>query len=363
MTDFAPIRVIGLMSGTSADGVDAALVETDGETEFSFLSSLTVPYDSDLRDHLINAAQFDCPVIELMQLERRLTEVHVAACSELVKQTGHSIQDVQLIGFHGHTIRHNAEQRLTWQLGDASLLAESTQCPVVHDFRRRDIAAGGQGAPLAPLFHRMLAKPLPRPTAILNIGGVANITWIGPSEEIMAADTGPGCGLLDTWVQHQFNVPFDRDGAFSKQGSPNEAVIRDALDLPFFRKPIPKSADRFEFDAIDVTHLDAADGAATLCAITVTGVTSVVRQLPQPPKAIWVTGGGSRNPTIVSMLQRELGDVRPIEGAGLRSESLEAECFAWLAVRRIRNLPTSLPQTTRCENPTCGGSVTGNPVT
>lgn len=356
---FEPIFALGLMSGTSADGVDAALVKTDGESRFEFHHAITVPYPDLHRGQLLNAARADVPLSELLQLERELTETHVQACDDVLSQTAAvDRRELGVIGFHGHTIRHDAKRGLTWQLGDASFLSARTGCRVVHDFRRRDIAAGGQGAPLAPLFHQMLFANTKEPTVVLNLGGVANVTWIGANGEILAGDTGPGCGQLDAWAKLHLGTACDRDGELARAGTPDYEVVRRAMQTPFFQLPIPKSADRYNFDGLDLGRLGPADGAATLCAITVAAVASTVRQLPAYPNSIWVAGGGSRHPVLMEMLGKELGPVQSIEEAGCRADSLEAECFAWLAVRRLRNLATSVPETTGCSRPTCGGSVT-----
>ncbi len=355
-----PIFALGLMSGTSADGVDAALVKTDGESRFEFLCAITIPYSERLREQLLNAAEADVPLSELLQLERELTETHAQACDELLSQTAAvDRSDLGVVGFHGHTIRHDGSRGLTWQLGDASYLSAKTDCRVVHDFRRRDIAAGGQGAPLAPLFHHMLFAERKEPTVVLNLGGVANVTWIGANGEILAGDTGPGCGPLDAWAKLHLGTAFDRDGELARAGTPDYEVVRRAMRTPFFQLAIPKSADRYDFDGLDLGRLGPSDGAATLCAITVAAVASTVRQLPAYPNSIWVAGGGSRHPVLMEMLGNELGGgVQSIEESGCRADSLEAECFAWLAVRRLRNLATSVPETTGCSRPTCGGSVT-----
>ena len=357
--DFDPVFALGLMSGTSADGVDAALVKTDGELQFEFLHAITVPYSDSLRRQLLDAARADMPLSDVLQLERDLTDAHVHACDDVLSQVNTiTRQDVGVIGFHGHTIRHDGTRGLTWQLGDASFLSAKTCCRVVCDFRRRDMAAGGQGAPLAPLFHKMLLAEKSAPTVVLNLGGVANVTWIGANGEILAGDTGPGCGLLDAWAKLHLGTAFDRDGGLARAGAPDLEVVNRAMRAPFFQASIPKSADRYDFDGLDLGRLSPSDGAATLCAITVAAVASTVRQLPDYPKSIWVAGGGSKHPVLMEMLRKELGPVQSIDAAGCRADSLEAECFAWLAVRRLRNLATSVPETTGCSHPTCGGSVT-----
>jgi len=344
------------MSGTSADGVDAALVRTDGEAVLEFIGATTLPYSDELRVGLIDAAKHDVPLERVLLLERDLTESHVVACERLRAQCGIE-EKIDVVGFHGHTIKHDANQGITWQIGDAALLSSRLRSTVVNDFRRADLAAGGEGAPLAPLFHRKLFADSDEVTMVLNLGGVANVSWIGRDGQIVAGDTGPGCGLLDEWASRHLQEPFDRDGVLALTGQVEESIVAKALENDFFRRPIPKSADRYEFGFVDVSGLTPADGAATLCALTVAGVVSTVENFPARPDSTWVTGGGAQHPLLMSLLQKQLGNVQPIEAAGYRSESLEAECFAWLAVRRLRQLPTSLPETTGCKYATSGGAV------
>jgi len=353
---FEPVVVIGLMSGTSADGIDAALIRTDGTQKFEFIDSLTTPYEDDLRTQLIDMAQNDVPMAEILRLERTLTEQHVQACQTLLGQ--HGDLTPQLVGFHGHTIRHDAERRLTWQIGDPSILADAIRCPVVSDFRRRDIAAGGQGAPLAPLFHQFLLSEQQRPTAVLNLGGVANVTWLGDDGKILAGDVGPGCGLLDAWIFERTGQPYDHSGRIAARGQVHDEVVRQTLDQPFFKQALPKSADRYQFLRVGVDQLSVEDGAATLCAITAGAVGQALSQMPSRPGTLWVTGGGARNPILMEMLGRHFDKVASIEQLGWRADSLEAECFGWLAVRRLRGLPTTVPATTGCQRPTCGGTLT-----
>ena len=358
MNEFNPILALGLMSGTSADGVDAALLLTDGESQIEFLDALTLPYENTLHRRLIEAAQSDIPLVDVLHLERDITRVHIRACNELQLQSSRDVQELVVVGFHGHTIRHDARNGVTWQLGNASLLASRTEKRVVSDFRRADIAQGGQGAPLAPLFHQNLLEAVEKPTLVLNLGGVANITWLGKNGAISAGDTGPGCGLLDAWVTRRAGQIMDEDGLLALTGTVDDELVRRALDHEYFQRDFPKSADRFEFDFVDVNSLSTKDGAATLCALTVQGVAAAVDRMPERPKHCWVTGGGSKHPVMMKMLRERLGHAEPIEALGFSGDHLEAQCFAWLAVRRLRGLPTSLPETTGCERATCGGSVT-----
>ena len=353
---------VGLMSGTSADGVDAALVRTDGEAEVDFLDTLSLPYSDSLRSDLIKAAQTDIALSDVLRLENTITRVHIEACDKLLNQAGCDPEEVSVIGFHGHTVRHEPARGITWQLGNAALLASQVRARVVHDFRRADIALGGQGAPLAPLFHRAVTESIDKPAIILNLGGVANITWLGANGAIRAGDTGPGCGLLDLWASEQVGVPFDRDGVLAQAGKADTALVRRALEHNYFQQPFPKSADRFEFGFVDLSSLSPPDGAATLCALTAEAVACASEQLPERAVHCWVTGGGAKHSVLMQMLRDRLGHAEPIETIGLNGEFLEAQCFAWLSVRRLRGLATSLPETTGTQSPTCGGAITEAPL-
>ncbi|MFV1965075.1 MAG: anhydro-N-acetylmuramic acid kinase [Pirellulaceae bacterium] len=358
MPEAMPIRSIGLMSGTSADGVDAALVETDGGQQVRFIAARTRPYANRLRRALLEAAQGDVPLVDLLRLERELTLAHADLVAELRQSSADAAGPVDVIGFHGHTVRHLPAERLTLQIGDASLLAERAGVPVVADFRRRDLAAGGQGAPLAALFHRALLADQPKPVMVLNLGGVANLTWIGRRGQIVAGDTGPGCGLLDAWVQGTVGQPYDRDGQLARGGSVDWPAVGRALEAPYFSRPLPKSADRYEFAFAAAADLSPADGAATLCAVTAEAVWRAARQLPEIAPVLWLTGGGAHHPVLVEMLERRFGTVGSVAQLGLRPDTMEAECFAWLAARRLRNWSLTQPSTTGCRRATCGGLLT-----
>ncbi|MFK7821333.1 MAG: anhydro-N-acetylmuramic acid kinase, partial [Planctomycetaceae bacterium] len=257
---------------------------------------------------------------------------------------------------------HDPGAGLTLQIGDAALLASRTGIPVVHDFRRADIAAGGQGAPLVPLFHRMLFADQTEAhdkISVLNLGGVANLTCLSRDGGIRASDTGPGCGLLDQWVQRHLGQPFDEGGRLALQGTIVQSVVDTALADRFFSLPPPRSADRHQFAVPGIESVSPADGAATLCAITVGAIRDCLIAMECEPKALYVCGGGAKNVVLMEMLRAEFERIFEAERVGLRGDSLEAECFAWLAIRRFRGLATSLPETTGCERPVVGGSLTG----
>lgn len=351
------LRTIGLMSGTSLDGVDAAWLETDGARIGATGPTLTLPYDdrlrADLRRILDLAPSLSPDDRRLKTVEARLTEYHVRAVAALDCEA-------DLLGFHGQTILHQPDRRWTWQIGDAAALAWRTGIPVACDFRSADVAAGGQGAPLAPVFHAALAHDLFPPVAVLNIGGVANVTWIGREGALVAFDTGPGNGPLDDWVGRHTGQRFDRDGALSRAGAVDAAVLQRLLAHPYFSKPPPKSLDRLDFAAglaaSGLEALSAADGAATLVAFTVQAVARA--PLPEPPRRWLVAGGGRHNPMILAGLREHLAvPVDPAEALGWDGDALEAQCFGFLAARVAAGLPLSFPGTTGVLAPMAGGRI------
>ncbi len=351
------LRVIGLMSGTSLDGVDAAWIETDGARIARFGPCLTLLYTPDLRAdlrRLLDLAPRLAPNHPfLAAVTARLTERHLDAIAALGAPA-------DLIGFHGQTILHEPARGRTWQIGDAARRAEASGLPVVHDFRGQDVAAGGEGAPLAPIFHAALAAGHPLPLAVLNIGGVANITWIGENGALLACDTGPGNGPLDDWARHHTGSPFDTDGRLAGAGTVDEKILAGLLAHPYFRRPAPKSLDRLDFAASlaesGIHALSAADGAATLAAFIAAAIAAT--PLPAPPRRFLVTGGGRHNPAILAALRAGLGaPVEPVETVGWNGDALEAQCFAFLAARHLAGLPISFPTTTGAPRPLRGGRI------
>ena len=345
------------MSGTSLDGVDAAWIETDGQRVLATGPSLTLPYDArlraDLRLILDRAPELAEADPFLADAVARLTQVHVQA----VRALG---QPADIIGFHGQTILHQPHKGRTWQVGDAALLARQTGIAVAYDFRGADVAAGGEGAPLVPVFHAALARDLARPLAILNIGGVANVTFIGADGGLVAFDTGPGNGPLDDWAMRHTGERFDRDGTLAGAGTVDAAVLGRLLAHPYFRRPAPKSLDRLDFaQALAGSGVEAcspADGAATLAAFTAQAVATAA--LPEPPRSWLVCGGGRHNPAIMAALRAALpAPVLPVEAVGWDGDTLEAQCFSFLAARTLAGLPISFPGTTGVPEPMPGGKL------
>lgn len=356
----ATVLALGLMSGTSMDGIDAALIRTDGRQVVEAGETLAVSYDASMRDAIRSTLGGEAPVAAV---EKRLTDAHIAAVQALLDEAGVAPSEIAVIGFHGHTILHRPDERRTWQIGDSGLLARATGINVVGDMRVADISAGGQGAPLASLYHAALAGRLEKPIAVLNIGGVANVTWIGlgvgpDQEEILAFDTGPGGALLDEWASRNIGKPYDEDGRLAAAGSVDEAVLARMMDNPYFELVPPKSLDRIDFDGTPADGLTPADGAATLAAFTYRSVALATRHFPQSAKYWIVTGGGRHNPVIMSGLADTLGvPVEPVESVGWDGDALEAQAFAYLAVRSLYGLPLTVPGTTGVPAPLTGGQL------
>lgn len=340
------------MSGTSLDGIDAALIQTDGLAQVKTGPAITVPYSADFRRKLRAVlGQRSAPA----ELVAELTRAHAEAVAQLQAHAQGWGGPPGLIGFHGQTLFHAPDKGLTVQIGDGALLARLTGIPVVNDFRSADVRAGGQGAPLVPLYHQALAAPLERPLMVLNIGGVANITWLGRAGEVLACDTGPGNALLDDWMLRHTGTPCDENGALAAQGRV-DPIITKITDHPFFYKPLPKSLDRDAFAQALNNTWSVADGAASLTYLTALCVAQVLPLLPEKPQRILVTGGGRHNPVMMRFLS-ELCQIpaQPVEKVGWQGDALEAQAFAYLAVRARLGLPLSLPGTTGVQAPLSGG--------
>jgi len=351
-------RALGLMSGTSLDGIDVAFIETDGRERVMPRAALTIPYPREFRERLRSVLGGIDPVD---RVEAELTRLHAEAVEHFLAR--HPGTSVAIVGFHGHTILHRPAERRTWQIGDGALLARRLGLDVVADFRSADVAAGGEGAPLAPLFHAALAAPLPKPLAVLNIGGVANVTWVGAGRQILAFDTGPGNALIDDWVRRHTGAAADFDGALARAGRVSTSDVERFLALPFFGRPPPKSLDRDEFGSAVPAGLALADGTVTLTEMTAAAVAAAIRHFPAPPREWLVTGGGRHNPALMEALRRLLGaPVRPVEAVGWEGDALEAQAFAYLAVRSLKGLPLTLPSTTGVPHPTSGGRLFPRPA-
>jgi anhydro-N-acetylmuramic acid kinase len=356
------VLAVGLMSGTSLDGIDAALIETDGEGAVRPIAFRSEVYSDQARRTLREASAlalaFDRPRPnpDIVAAEELVTRSHILAVRKLLVDARVSPHDVAVIGFHGQTVAHRPDRGWTWQLGDGELMAKALGVAVVSDFRAADVAAGGQGAPLIPVYHRALAADLPKPVAVLNLGGVGNVTWIGLEGELIAFDTGPANALIDDWMLAETGRRYDENGAFAATGRVEEAVLTAMLDNPFFDLPPPKSLDRADFTIQPARGLASADGATTLTAFTAISVSYGLRLLPERPQRLIVAGGGRHNATLMAMLAEACGITpEPIETLGWNGDATEAEGFAYMAVRSMRGLPISFPGTTGVAQAMTGG--------
>jgi anhydro-N-acetylmuramic acid kinase len=362
------LTALGLMSGTSLDGVDVALIETDGRQIKSLGPSGYRPYGPDerslLREALADAVQIgrrEARPGRVREAELAVTAAHAEAIAAFLARHRLAPEDIDIVGFHGQTVLHRPERRLTVQIGDAGALAKAIHIPVMHDFRAADVDFGGQGAPLVPVYHRALAQSLSRqgPIAVVNVGGVSNITYIDGDDVLIACDTGPGNALLDDFMHRTTGQAFDQDGRVAEQGAPDEAWIARALELPFFVLPPPKSLDRNDFAALKLGEMSPADGAATLTAFTAAAIARIVPLLPKPPASWIVCGGGARNRTMMRMLRQRLApaSVEAADALGWSVDAIEAQAFGFLAVRGMKGLPLSYPATTGVPMPVTGGVI------
>ncbi len=358
---------LGLMSGTSLDGVDGAVIRTDGEKVYGFGASLDVAYSSSHKNTLAEATQaalrwkFSGPKPNsLLNAQTVVDRSHIKVVSRLWLN---SKSKIDVIGYHGQTMVHLPPEKSvtgqTLQIGDGQKFADKFDVPCIYDFRTADVEAGGQGAPLAPIYHKALCKysNLTGNTIVLNLGGVGNFTWIGAGP-LMASDTGPANGPLDTWLESH-GKGYDKNGEFSRIGNIDFGRIDKWIGADFFQISTPKSADRYDFDVMhDMIGLSLEDGAATLAAFCALSVKKTLSQLPQGPDQIIVCGGGRKNTTIMNMLRAEMScSVKTAEDVGWQGDFIEAQAFAYLAVRSKLGLPISFPETTGAPEPMTGGRI------
>lgn len=366
---------IGLMSGTSMDGIDVALVRSDGEGHVERGPSQFFAYDPAMRELLQEALETAKEIIDrtarpgnLAHVEQEITRLHVDAVKDFLQKQDLSVEAVDVIGFHGQTVLHRPDIGLTVQLGDGDLLAHETGIPVVYDMRANDMRFGGQGAPLVPVYHQALASSLPAelraklPMVFVNIGGISNITYIGADNELIAFDTGPGNALIDQWVQAHAGIPYDQGGMIAAEGQVIEGLVDKYLDDPYFTKKVPKSLDRNDFRVPDPSKASLEDGARSLAHLSAAAIFKACEHLPEAPKLWIICGGGRHNPSIMTDL-KEMSDameaeVVSAEEAGFDGDAMEAEAFGYLAIRAKLGLPLTFPDTTGVEKPVSGGVLT-----
>ena len=346
--------------------MDAALLEQDDQGRLFSRDFICQPYEQNFREALRSVFGGKGQVAAV---EEELTRRHAGICQALLEKSGLAAKDITVIGFHGQTILHEPQAGRTWQIGDGELLARLTGIPVVNDFRSADVAAGGEGAPLAPLYHAALSRELEGPVAVLNLGGVGNVTWIGEAAggadrsgdwlpSLLAFDTGPGNALLDDWVKAKAGITCDLDGRLAFAGAVEEDALDQLLSAPYFLRRPPKSLDRDAFNLRPIRGLSTCDGAATLTAFTAAAVARAQAFFPAPVKRWLVCGGGRRNPALMQELALRLAaPLGPVENVNWNGDALEAEAFAYLALRCLAGLPLSLPGTTAVPKPQTGGHL------
>ncbi len=345
---------IGLMSGTSIDAVDAALIKTDGENIIENIDFISVPYsDEDKKAIRACLGLFEDKDGLIKKAEEIIHKRHIEAIDKL------NASFVDVIAFHGHTITHAPEKKFTWQIGDAQKLAKQSGIEVIKDLRINDIKSGGQGAPLLPIYHYALLKNknIPLPVAVLNLGGVANYTYISEDEELLAFDTGPANALIDDFINIRTGKPYDNEGKLAASGEYNLDLVKKWLEHDFFKTSPPKSLDRDAWNILDdVMSMSDKDGAANLTAFTVLAAVIGTIFFEKDPYQIFVTGGGRHNLTIMEGLSEALDiKIRNIDEIECNGDAIEAEGFAYLAVRSLKNLPITFPTTTGVSSPISGG--------
>ncbi len=373
------LTAVGLMSGTSMDGIDVALVETDGETVVRRGPSAGYPYDARFRDRLKRGledarsiAKRDERPGSLADLERDLTLRHAEAIRTYLKDNNVLPENIDVIGFHGQTVLHRPDEALTVQIGDGNLLARETGIDVVYDMRANDMAHGGQGAPLIPAYHAALArglsarKEISAPVVFVNIGGISNLTFIGAGDELVAYDSGPGNTLIDQWVEAHAGIPYDQGGMIASEGHILAELADRYLSHPFFTAEKRRSLDRNDFVPPTGNEASLEDGARTLAYVTAAAVIRSARHLPTAPKTYIICGGGRLNPVTMrdlsSLAEAAEGRVVAAEALGLNGDSMEAEAWGYLAVRSLTGLPLTFPGTTGVDQPVSGGRLASKPA-
>ena len=366
---------LGLMSGTSMDGVDASIIQSDGETKYKVIIDKYFAYPQEiyqdlvrLRDKIKNSKDLKKFYKEIKETEKKITLFHGKVTNEIIKE---SKSNINFIGFHGQTIYHNAKEKISIQLGDGKLLSKTTKKTVIYDFRQNDLKNGGGGAPLAPIFHKLLInqKKIKTPIMILNLGGIANWTLIGKTDDgkdLHSADIGPGNCLIDQWMRKNSKQNYDKDGSTAKSGNINEAILNIGIenyekllieekDNPLINYARNRSYDVKDFDSSFVKGLSLEDGAATLTEYTSFIISEVINAYPDPRRVV-VCGGGRKNKFLIKRISKKLKySLQPIDNFGIDGDFIESQAFAYLAIRSYHNLPISFPETTGVSKPCLGG--------
>ena len=355
---------LGLMSGTSMDGVDASIIQSDGETKYEVLKDKYFEYPQDIylsltriRDKIKNSKDLKKFIDELKEIEKKITLFHSKAANDILLE---SKSNIDLIGFHGQTIFHNAEEKISKQLGDGKLLSQLIKKKIVYNFRENDLKNNGQGAPLTPIFHKLLKEKfkIKLPSIFLNIGGIANATIIDLNNAIQSKDIGPGNCMIDEWIRSHSKIKFDRNGEIARLGKVNELILNQALEN-FQEVNNLNSYDIKDFDLSFVRGLSLEDGAATLTEYTSEIISENLKTKLMKPKANIILGGGGRkNKFLLKKIEEKINtSLKLIDIYGIDGDFVESQAFAYLAIRTCLNLPISFPETTGCSKPCAGGEI------
>lgn len=358
MSEKKVYTAIGLMSGTSLDGIDAAIIQTDGYFYIEKKEFITVPYSQELRDSIRACfGKIDRNKEDVLTTELEVTLAHIDVVADIAKH-----YEIDVIGMHGQTITHDPAEGLSIQLGDGGYMAREVGCDVVYDFRKADIRAGGQGAPLMPVYHRAMVAGVQKPCAVLNIGGVSNITYVDEAD-ILAFDCGPGNALMDDFVLEHLGKPYDEGGALAASGQADMELVSSWMEDEYFKRQPPKSLDRNKWhqavmgERLEiVTKMSPENAMATLMEFTAQAIIEGMSFMPKKPVDVFVAGGGVHNSALMERLGRDMS-VKPVNDLGFDSDSIEAEGFAYLAVRHLLDLPGTFPATTGVSKPTICGTL------
>ena len=358
---------LGLMSGTSMDGVDASIIQTDGKSKYKAILDKYFKYPENiyndltiLRDKVKTPTDLKKYQKKIKSVEKSITIFHAESVDKILKKTR---QNVDFIGFHGQTIFHNAAVKITKQLGDAKLLSKLTKKKVIYNFRQNDLKNGGEGAPLVPIFHEMLQKKFNiKPLSFFNIGGILNRTTMGDDEELSAADCGPGMCLIDKWIRTNSKKKYDNNGAIAKSGKVNKKILEKYYNYFITSNLGKKSYDTNDFSISIVKNLSLKDGAATLTLYTANFFNTHFQKNEslQIKEKIILCGGGRKNKFLVSTIKSFNKDVKLIDDYGIDGDFVESQAFGYLAIRSYLGLPISFPKTTGCKKPTTGGVIVKN---
>ena len=364
---------LGLMSGTSMDGIDMSIIRSDGEQFIELIDNMYLKYEDQLKAKLIKTISlcsskeyFSKMQDKFNELEKEITHCHLKACKLIVSKNKDI--NIDLIGFHGQTVIHKPKDGYSIQIGDAQLLSNFTNKIVISNFREKDILNGGQGAPLSSIYHQLILNTIKSilPSAVINIGGISNITYVDKFNKMISFDIGPGNCLIDQWVRNKTGKEFDKDGILAKSGQINQNILNKFLSCPYYKKKFPKSLDIKDFNLKDLNDLSFEDGCATLSMLTVKSIGAALNNFKNQPNLVLLTGGGRKNRYIFDNIKKEFGNsimliddfnLRGDFSTGLNGDFIESQAFAYLAIRSYLKKFITFPNTTGVSKPCLGGLV------